>query len=132
MDTFTVNWEGEVCWLAPPLYLVCRALKHAKACKARGTLVVPMWKSAVFWPLLCPDGVHLASFIHAWYVQPVYEGLFRAGRSGGNLGDSLTENSVLLLTYFDFLQPCRSSQFGFCLAEYGYCSVCTAVCLSII
>ena len=54
--------------------------------------------------LVCPDGVHLASYIHAWYVQPVYEGLFRAGCSGGNLGDSLTENFVLLLTYFEIVQ----------------------------
>ena len=28
-------------------------------CEALGTLIVPMWKSAQFWPLLCSDGVHL-------------------------------------------------------------------------
>ena len=52
VDTFTVNWEGEVCWLVPPLHLVCRVLRHAEVCRAMGTLVVPMWKFAVFWPLI--------------------------------------------------------------------------------
>ena len=31
-------------------------------CKTVGTLIVPMWKSAQFWPLVCNDGVHLNPF----------------------------------------------------------------------
>ena len=46
VDTFTVDWEGEVCWLVPPLYLIPGAWKHAEHGKAKGT---PLWKSAVFW-----------------------------------------------------------------------------------
>ena len=61
IDTFTINWFGEMCWLVPLLYAVGHALLHAEACKAKGVLVVPLWKSAAFWPLLCPDGRHLAS-----------------------------------------------------------------------
>lgn len=127
VDSFTVNWEGETCWLAPPLYLICRALRHAETCKARGTLVVPMWKSAVFWPLLCPDGVHLAHFIHAWYAQPYYEGAILASCSGGNLGDSLTYDSILLFVYFDFTQPPRISHIDFCLTDEGFCSTCISM-----
>ena len=56
IDTFTVNWGSDVCWLMPPLYLISRTLCHAKACKAQGTLLVPLWKLVSFWPLLCPDG----------------------------------------------------------------------------
>ena len=33
VDTFTVNWEGELCWLVPPLYLVCRALRLPRELK---------------------------------------------------------------------------------------------------
>ena len=55
-----------------------------------------MWKSAVFWPLLCPEGIHVAHFVYAWYAQPHYEGAILAGCSGGNLGDSLTYDSILL------------------------------------
>ena len=61
VDTFTVNWSSETCWLVPPLYLVGHALLHAEACKARGALVLPLWKSAAFWPL-CPYGHRLAPF----------------------------------------------------------------------
>lgn len=31
VDTFTVNWMGDVCWLVPPLHLAGRALCHARA-----------------------------------------------------------------------------------------------------
>ena len=42
VDTFTVCWRGETCWLVPPLYLVCRAIRHATVCAAWGTLVIPL------------------------------------------------------------------------------------------
>ena len=38
------------------------SILHVEACKARVALVVPLWKLAAFWPLLCPDGRHLAPF----------------------------------------------------------------------
>ena len=64
VDAFTVNWAGTINWWVPPVHLVGRTVKHAKECKAVGSLLVPMWKSAYFWPLLCPDGCHLAPFVH--------------------------------------------------------------------
>lgn len=48
VDTFTVNWGNEICWLLSPVYLVGHALGHARACRAQGTLVVPLWRSAPF------------------------------------------------------------------------------------
>jgi hypothetical protein len=57
-DGFTVSWLGECCWLVPPLHLIVRVLKHAKACSAVGTLIIPAWKSAPFWPFIFPDGRH--------------------------------------------------------------------------
>ena len=43
IDTFTVNWGCEVCWLQP-----CPLSCHARASKAQGTLVLPLWKSTLF------------------------------------------------------------------------------------
>ena len=97
VDTFTVNWAGEACWLVPPLHLVGRTLRHAEACKANGALVVPMWKSAAFWPLLCPDGRHLAAFIHAWHSFPFCKEFFLSGRCGDNIAHSLTADSLIWL-----------------------------------
>ena len=30
-----------------------RVIAHLRVCKAEGTLVIPLWKSSYFWPLLC-------------------------------------------------------------------------------
>ena len=66
IDTFTTNLENELNWWMPPLYLVCQTVSHASQWQAKGTLVVPAWKSAPYWPVICPDGHHLAGFIHLW------------------------------------------------------------------
>ena len=76
VDIFTVNWVGEVCWLVPPLHLLGRALLHAKACTANGALILPMWKSTAFWPLICPDGHHLPPIVHAWHSFQFCEDFF--------------------------------------------------------
>ena len=115
VDTFTVNWSDEICWLLPPVYLIGRALSHGRACHAQGTLLVPLWKSAPFWPLLCPDGRHFASFIHAYYIFPYEEGMLLPGCSGHNIGDSFASDSSLLAIYFDFTRPPRLFNEGFCV-----------------
>lgn len=43
---------------APPVYLMCKVIKHMEICSAQGILIVPLWKSAHFWPILCSDGFH--------------------------------------------------------------------------
>ena len=129
VDTFTVNWGSEVCWLVPPLYLVSRALCHARACKAQGTLIVPFWRSVPFWPLLCPDGRHLAPFIHAYEIFPYQTGMLQLGRGGNNLGDSLRWNSSLLAVAFNFSKPPRKFDVGFCLFNTdGVCDRCAVSC----
>ena len=52
VDAFSMNWKGENNWLVPPIYLVPEVLRHIVFCKASGTLIVPHWKSAPYWPLL--------------------------------------------------------------------------------
>ena len=52
IDAFMQSWEVEICWLVPPVYLIPRTLAYMYSQGAKGTLVVPLWKSAVFWPLL--------------------------------------------------------------------------------
>ena len=86
VDTFTVHWGGgENNWWCPPPSLVARVVRHAETCKANGTLVVPHWESAPYWPLLYPDGMMFASFVGASEVLP---GEIIPGRSGGALPDT--------------------------------------------
>ena len=52
VDAFSQNWSGENNWLVPPIYAVIRTVKHVVACKAKGTLIIPKWTSAAYWPLI--------------------------------------------------------------------------------
>ena len=46
VDAFCFDWAGENNWLVP------RVIKHLFVCRSMGTLIVPKWVSAPFWPML--------------------------------------------------------------------------------
>ena len=96
VDAFTVDWGGgENNWWCPPPSLVVRVMKHAEVCHASGTLVVPCWESAPFWPLLCTDGMGYASFVVDVRMVPACT---LQGRSGGNLfGECRPSDRLLAL-----------------------------------
>ena len=52
VDAFTIGWENDNNYLVPPNYLLPRVIKHLQSSKGQGTLVVPFWPSASFWPFL--------------------------------------------------------------------------------
>lgn len=104
VDAFTVNWQGENNWWCPPIALIPRVLRHAQVCAARGTLVVPMWHSAPFWPLLCPVGEQFASFVREYYDLPLVDSLFLPGLSGSVLFNGCTPNTRVLALHCDFGQ----------------------------
>ncbi|XP_069104365.1 LOW QUALITY PROTEIN: uncharacterized protein [Argopecten irradians] len=62
IDCFTAYWGKENNWFVPPPRLICKTLDKMKADEAYGTLVVPVWHSAVFWPILC-QGEMFYSFV---------------------------------------------------------------------
>ena len=45
-------WAGENSWLVPPVSLVTRVIRYLSVCRSVGTLIVPKWVSAPFWPML--------------------------------------------------------------------------------
>ena len=79
--------------MCPPIHLVCRVLQHAKACNCSGTLIVPLWKSAPFWPMLCPDGQRFALFVKEFKELPNADNLILPGQLGSKLP---LENSALI------------------------------------
>ena len=59
-DALSVNWAGMTNWLHPPYGLIDEVLDHAVACRAKGTLIVPDWPSASWWPRIfngCRDSL---------------------------------------------------------------------------
>ena len=52
VDAFSFRWDNENNWLFPPPKLIPRVLQHLSFSKAEGTLIVPEWPSAHWWPLV--------------------------------------------------------------------------------
>ena len=50
VDAFTQDWSNDFNWLVPPIYLVGRVLAYMKQNHFSGILIVPIWRSAYFWP----------------------------------------------------------------------------------
>ncbi|XP_068713014.1 uncharacterized protein [Montipora foliosa] len=49
VDALVQDWSGENNWVCPPVGLVVDAVQVLTACS--GTLIIPEWPSAYFWPL---------------------------------------------------------------------------------
>ena len=52
VDAFAYDWSKYKNWIVPPVHLIYMTISLMRMCKARGTLVIPKWKSAVFWPMI--------------------------------------------------------------------------------
>ena len=50
VDCFTQHWGNTVSWLVPPIYLINKSIRYAEMCRAKVVLIIPKWKSSVFWP----------------------------------------------------------------------------------
>ena len=100
VDAFKVDWGGgENNWWCPPPGLVARVVRHAEVCHASGTLIVPCWEAAPFWPLLFPDGIGYALFVVEIMKIPA---CILQGRSGGSLFGKSGPNNYLLALRLGF------------------------------
>lgn len=52
VDAFFQQWTGENCLVVPPVNIIPQVLSYMESQKCIGTLIVPCWPSASFWPLL--------------------------------------------------------------------------------
>ena len=46
VDAFAFDWSMNNNWVVPPINLVSKTVNHMRMCGAKGTLVIPKWKSA--------------------------------------------------------------------------------------
>ena len=102
VDAFTVDWSAENNWWCPPLTLVPCVIGHARVCRAMGTLIVPCWLSAPFWPLLQPSRAIFAQFVKEAVVLPQSELLILPGLSGSSLFNGTMPNSKVRALRGDF------------------------------
>ena len=103
VDAFTVNWSVEINWWCPPIALIPRVIRHAQVCEAKGTLIVPLWPSAPFWPLLCPSNTGcFAPFVKELRELPQTNTLLLTGLSGASLFNGDVPNTKVLALRCDF------------------------------
>ena len=71
--------SGENNLVCPPVGLVGDAVQVLTACSGRGTLIIPEWPSAYFWPLLRDGPSRFKSFVRQVFVLPAIKDLVLEG-----------------------------------------------------
>ena len=79
VDALVQDWSRENNWVCPPVGLVVNAVRVLTACSGRGTLIIPEWPSAYFWPLLRDGPSRFKSFVREVFVLPVIKDLILEG-----------------------------------------------------
>ena len=124
VDAFTQDWAYETNWLCPPVYLIVKVINHLRFCKAAGTLIVPLWKSADYWVSLCKDGVHWNDFIHDWMILPHISNLFIRGKAKNAIFGNGQLKFIVVALRIDFSVPTRNCNTGFCTVFRKRCETC--------
>ena len=96
VDAFTQNWQGHNNWLLPPIKLVSKAILHSIACKSEGTLIVPHWPSASFWPFLFDQNYERKHFVADIFEFAPFQNIFVQGKNKKTIfGSEKFRNKVL-------------------------------------
>jgi len=103
VNAFSISWEGENNFLVPPVYLVPRVLKHMQVSKCEGTLVVPYWPSAIFWPAIVKENNSFYEFVKDYRFDDSKDCLQLGNHKNALLGSSRCK-SLLLSLKIDFSQ----------------------------
>ncbi|MEL6330933.1 MAG: reverse transcriptase domain-containing protein [Planctomycetota bacterium] len=99
VDAFTVSWAGGVNWLHPPLAVISRVVGKLRRDQARGTLVVPRWPGAPWWPALFPP---TGGPVVEVFTIPAARDTFIAGESAARLGHGDAPPWTMLALKVDF------------------------------
>ena len=78
VDAFQFDWSGEINYIVPPVSLISRVINKCVQDRAQGTLLIPFWKSADFWPLL-KNGADWAGFVLETRVFGFHEAIQNLG-----------------------------------------------------
>ena len=102
IDAFSQNWQFDNNWLVPPVFSVPRVIKHLLFCKARGTLIVPKWISAPYWPYMFDENL-----CYRTYVSDVLEfkntaGIFVPGTNPNSIFGKEPFITPVLAVQFQF------------------------------
>ena len=90
VNSFTVPWSSDTNWVVPPPKLGSLVVQKMIKEKAKGIVILPVWKSAPFWPLLF-DGFKFRGFITDYFVFQKNDHI-KPGRHNNGM---FTDNSII-------------------------------------
>ena len=102
IDAFTVDWHGANGLFVPPIFLITRILKYMKQCSAVGTLIVPCWQSASFWPMLCPGGDGFIDQVKGYIYLPTKKEFYSPGKRNKAIFGNVDLTFRMLALRIDF------------------------------
>ena len=70
VNCFDQDWQGVNNWLVPPPSGVLKSLKKLQSDYAVGTLIIPEWESASFWPYIIDDKGVYKNYVKDNYNLP--------------------------------------------------------------
>ncbi|XP_068204679.1 uncharacterized protein [Palaemon carinicauda] len=101
IDAFSEHWGGKFGLFVPPITVITQVIKKMAFDKAVGVLVVPCWKSALFWPFLCPTGSFIPEVVD-WFDLPINRENYVSSRSGKGMFGNIDLNFRMLALKVDF------------------------------
>jgi ribonuclease HI len=75
------DWALHNNWCNPPFGLILDLLEVLRKFQAEASIVVPMWPSRPWWPMLLASPTHFRSFVRGCWLLPDSVELFRPGPS---------------------------------------------------
>ena len=75
VDAFTQSWAFEFGLFVPPITLITRVLRKMTNDRAIDVFVIPCWRSAAFWSILCPGGRFIPSVVD-WFDLPINKEIY--------------------------------------------------------
>ena len=92
VDALAQDWRDEIKWVCPPVSAIVPSVRALSSCSGHGTLIVPQWPSAYFWPFLHESSSQFKSFVKGAFELPCMEDLLfgrswlEANLQGASLG----------------------------------------------
>lgn len=86
VDAFDQCWSEDCNWIVPAPRDVLRVLAKLENDKAKGSVVLPLWKSAPFWPVLQPYDNGFAHFVKEYRLLPQYNVIAQGNGNNGIFG----------------------------------------------
>jgi hypothetical protein len=81
VDAFAEFWGDKRGLSVPPVIIMARVIRKMQSDKANGVLVVPLWESANFWPLL-NQGNRFISNVIDWIDLPTNKESYISCKNG--------------------------------------------------